>query len=315
MPRPGWLALVLLCSLAGPVAGASKLEWKFKEGDIFYLKETTKSRETITFMGKPYEQKLDHTRVSRFTVLKKDEDGSFVLEQKILRVRFEQGNKKRGGPHVASAKLLQDMEGATFKITLSPKMRVTKFEGYEALMKKMAGREEIGKKEDVGKQARALISEDSLVKPLEALFGFLPAKEVGKGDEWSYLSTRPLGVMGVLTMTNTYAYKADKKNDQGDTLVTLDVANSKSLYRPAKVESGLAFRLVKGEFKVDRKKTHGTISFNVTKGRIAESEQRTQLSGTVTMDAMGIMVTMDVELDETVTSKVSAKNPVKHSDK
>src|SRR5262249_54567025 len=122
--RYGWTGALVLCWVAGPVAGAVKLEWKFKEGDKFYLEEKTSVRETITFMGKTYPQNLDHTRISQFTVLKKEEDGSYVIEQKILKVHVERGDKKKGGGRVASAKLLQDLQGATLKFTLSPKMRV-----------------------------------------------------------------------------------------------------------------------------------------------------------------------------------------------
>jgi hypothetical protein len=315
MQRRCWTGVLVLAFIASPAPGAVKLEWKLKEGDQFFLQEKTKTRETITFMGKPYEQNLDHTRVSRFTVLKKDQDGGYLLEQKILQVQVERGGKKAVAGKRASAKLLQDMQGATFKLTLSPKMRITKFEGYDALMKKMAGKEELGKKEDVGKQARALITENSLVKPLEALFGFLPAKEVARGDEWTYMATRPLGVMGSLKLTGNYTYKADKKNDAGDNLVILDVINARARYFPARTESGLAFRLVKGDFKLDRKNTNGTITWNVTRGRMVSAEQKTKLSGTVTMDAMGTTVAMDVELQETVVTTVSAKNPLKKNRK
>jgi len=313
--RYGWTGALVLCWVAGPAAGAVKLEWKFKEGDKFYLEEKTSVRETITFMGKTYPQNLDHTRTSQFSVLKKEDDGSFVIEQKILKVHVERGDKKKGSGRVASAKLLQDLQGATFKITLSPKMRVTKFEGYEALMKKMADKEEVGKKEEISKQARALITEDTLTKPIEALFGFLPAKSVSRGDEWTAQSTRPLGVMGALKMTDSYTLKAEKKNDQGDTLATLEAVNIRALYSAPKIESGLAFRLVKGEFKVDRKKTAGTITFNVTQGRMAQGERKTRLSGTATMDAMGTMITMDLDLDETVSSRILDKNPVKKTRK
>jgi hypothetical protein len=213
---------------------------------------------------------------------------------------------------MASTKLLQDLQGATFKITLSAKMRLVKFEGYEALMKKMAGNEDGGKKEDAGKQARALITRESLSRPTEALFAFLPDKAVAKGDEWTAESIRPLGVLGMLRMTNSYAYKADEE-DQGEDkkIVKLEVANSKSTFLPSEGGDGLAFRVIKGNFKVDPKKSHGTIYFSAAKGRTVKAKHMIHLTGTLTVDAMGNMISIDIDHDETITSKWSSKNPLK----
>jgi hypothetical protein len=314
MQRRCWPGvLLLLCTLAGSVSGQVRLQWKLKEGDQLFLEEKSVVAETIKFMGKDYPEKLTHSRVTRFSVLKENDDRSLVLEQKILKVRVQRGEKKQGGgADLASAKLLQDLQGATFKITLNRKMRVIKFEGYEALMKKMAGNEDGGKKEEVGKQARALITRESLSRPTEALFAFLPDMAVAKGDEWTSESVRPLGALGLLQMTDSYTYKADEE-DQGDDkkIVKLEVANSKTTFLPSEGGGGLAFRVIKGNFKVDQKKTHGTISFSAAKGRVMQAKHVTHLTGTLTVDAMGNMISMDIDHEETVTSKWSSKNPLK----
>jgi hypothetical protein len=305
-----WTAVLLLAAgLAGPAPGQVKLQWKFKEGEKFYLEEKTVAKQTLKFMGADKKQDLNQTRITRFTVLKKNDDNSLVLEVKIEAVKV-----KTGGDTMASARMLQDLEGATFKVTLSPKMRIIKFEGYDALIKKMA------KTEEIGKMVRALITEDALSKPIEALFGFLPEKdgdkgeeadlELKKGDTWTALLDRPLGFMGTLKMTNSYTFQG-KEEVEGKELVKLEVVNTKSTFTHSGAGGGLAFRIVKGDFKVDKKKTQGIIYFSPRLGRVVRWRQTTALSGMVTVDAMGNMISMDLDHEETVQARILDKDPRK----
>jgi hypothetical protein len=300
MRRFGWAGVVVvLGAWTAPAAGRVTLAWKLNEGDRFYLEEKTTAAQNLTFMGRDVKQGLEQTRVTRFTVLKRKPDNSLVLEEKIETVRA-----KLTGKVPITAKLLRDLEGATFRITLNPQLRVTRFEGYETLMKKL------GKEEEVGKVLRALIPKEGLSQQVEALFRFLPDKPVRQGARWTFTAVRPLGFLGSLQTTNRCTREPDERVEGGQA-VRLAVAVTRAVFEPAGAGGELPFRVVKGNVKLDKDKTGETVWFSARRGRIIKSRRRTVLGGSVTVDAMGAMLTIDVEHEETVAARVLDKNPLK----
>src|SRR5262245_8361942 len=112
-----WIGVwLVLWGTAGPAFAGIKVQWKFKEGDRFYLEEKTVRKQTTKFMGSDIDkQDMSFMRLTRFTVLKKTTT-ALVLEQKIEKLRVDQSNNQK------SSRLLRDLEGATFKITLDDRM-------------------------------------------------------------------------------------------------------------------------------------------------------------------------------------------------
>src|SRR5262249_1129098 len=82
--------LPLLALLLFPVTARAqtKMEWKLKPGDVFFVEEVTQVRQTLILMGSETRQDLDQTRVLRFTVLKKNQDGGLVLAKKIEAIKI-----------------------------------------------------------------------------------------------------------------------------------------------------------------------------------------------------------------------------------
>jgi hypothetical protein len=300
MRQSFWLSVVLVLGAPAVAAfGQVKLEWKFREGDKFYLEERWSLKQIMKYMGSDLKQELDHTRLTRFTVLKKTDD-SLVLEQKIESVKINRAS----GSAKPEGKLLKELEGATFKVYLNSKMKVIKLDGYETLMKKMA------RDEDIGKNARLLMPEESLSRPVEAFFGFLPAKAVGKGDTWEYEFTLPLGPLGTLKVENGYTVQGNNKVGDQE-VVKLEVANKKSSFTPAAGGGLQPFRVTKGDIRVIPKQTKGIIYFSAVRGRVVKAEKTMALEGTLTIDVKGNMLTMDIEQEEKVTARVLDKRPLK----
>jgi hypothetical protein len=295
-----WPGLLLfLCGTTAPAFGQVKLEWKLKEGDRFYLEEKSLFNQTMKFMGSPIKHALKQTRVSRFTVLKKNDDSSYLMEQKILAVRID----PTGDSARADVRMVKDLEGAVFKFTLGPRLRVGKFEGYDALVKKMA------RNEQVGKMLRALMPEAAFSRPLDALFGFLPEKAVEQGGHWTFTLVKPLGLLGVVKLDNSYTFQKTEKVEKQDA-VKLEVATTRSTFTPSGATTGLTFRVVKGDVKVDREKTSGTIYWSADRGRLISSDQKTHLTGSLTVDAMGNMLGLELDQEESVTARLLEKNPL-----
>jgi hypothetical protein len=298
MHRHWWLGTLLVLAGTAPAFGQTDIRWQLKEGTKFFVEEKTVLKQTLKFMGRAVKQDLTFTRVYRFTVLKKDDDGT-VLGQKIEAVRINSAT----GASTTDAKLLKEMEGASFKLMLDKQMRVTRFEGYDDLIKKMM------KNEEVGKMIRALVPEETFSKPAEALFAFVPDKAVDKGDQWTRQWVRPLGPLGALATDNVFTFRGPAR-DEGKNVVRVDVATTKSTYAPPQGATGLGFRVVKGDLKADKKKTTGTIYFDTAKGRMIRSEKKVQIGGSITASAMGSTLTIGLEHDETVTTRVLDKNPL-----
>src|SRR5947209_5421020 len=83
MRHKAWVvALLLFGGLSVPAYGQVKMEWKFNEGDKFYVEDVTTMKQKIEFQGKGFDQTLKTTMVTSYTVKKKTTDG-VVLQQKI----------------------------------------------------------------------------------------------------------------------------------------------------------------------------------------------------------------------------------------
>ena len=76
-----------------------KLEWKFNEGDKFYVEDVSTMKQKIEFMGKGFDQTLKTTMVTSYTVKQKTGD-SVVLVQKIEDVDVKSMGGLGGGNQV-----------------------------------------------------------------------------------------------------------------------------------------------------------------------------------------------------------------------
>jgi hypothetical protein len=295
-----WLGILLV--LGGPAVsafGQGKLEWRFKEGDKFYLEERSTLKQTMKYMGSDLKQELNSTRLTSFTVLKKT-DESLVLEQKIESVKITRAS----GSAKPEANMLKELEGATFKVYFNSKMKIIKFDGYENLIKKMA------KNEEIGKNAQLLMPEESLSRPVEAFFGFLPGKAVAKGDTWDHEFTLAVGPLGSLKLETCYTVKGN--NRMGDReVVRLEVVNKKSAFTPAARGGVQPFRVAKGDIRVNSKKTKGMVYFSASLGRLVKAENTMYLDGSLTIDVKGSMTTIEIEQEQRVTSTILDRKPLK----
>ena len=87
-----WMAFALtLAGIALPAYGQVPLEWKFKEGDRFYIETVTHLRQQMKVMGQSFDQDLEQTTVLAFMVQKQNADGSVVLKEKFESIKFKSG--------------------------------------------------------------------------------------------------------------------------------------------------------------------------------------------------------------------------------
>src|SRR5262245_21087403 len=76
------LASLVTLAFCGPAFGQASLQWKFKEGDTFYLEEKIVSKTTTDVLGMKNTEEQTQIRISSFVVKSRTRDG-VVLEQRI----------------------------------------------------------------------------------------------------------------------------------------------------------------------------------------------------------------------------------------
>jgi hypothetical protein len=290
--RTCWAVALVLGGLAAPAYGQTKLEWKFKEGDKFYIENATKLKQTITVMGREMKQDTDNTTVTRFEVKKRTSD-QIVLEEKIVAVKV----KNTGGFGGEAEKMAEQMKGATFTITLSPDGKLIKQEGYDDLIKRLTKNNQ-----QAEKMIRLMLPAETFTKAVQEAFGFLPSKPVQKGDSWKNSTTLPMGPLGEFKVNNTYTFQG--KTEGGDKIA---LAATMTYSAPKGDGGGLPFKISKADFKSDSFK--GTIVFDPDRGRLVRSEMTGAIKGTMTIEAGGNQVEMTLEQNHNITSRLLDKAP------
>lgn len=289
-------ALLVLVGLGLPAYGQTTLEWKFKEGEKFYVEEVNDVKQNVSIIGKDIKQNTKITTISSYTVKSVSGAGEqeVALEQKIESVDVKSTGDGLGGQ---MDKLFEKLQGATFEVTLK-KGKVTKLKGYDDFIKKLADGDEM-----TGKFAKMLLSEETLKKSIEDLFGGLPARPISTGDTWSQEATIPFGPLGSFKTSKDMTYK---EKDKDGVLITY---KSKMSYIPPKGEGAFAglLKIVKGNIKSENAK--GSVLFNAEKGRLVRSTFSMLAKGTMTVEVMGNQLELDISADQTTTTRVLTKNP------
>jgi hypothetical protein len=299
MGQVRWLGLVIFWGASAlPVLAQVKLEWKLKEGDNLYLEEKVALKQNVRLMKTDQIHERAFTRVTRFTVLKKNPDGGYLLEQKIESIKMD----RAVATGKADGKMLRDQEGAVFKVTLTPNFKVAKLEGYESLVKRL------GENEEIAKSIRILMPRAGFASATEAVFSYLPEKKVNKGDTWAQERVRPLGALGSLKIENTCTLKGPEKIDDRE-VVKIEIAPARSVYSLPQAEGEQSFKVTRGDLRADREKSGGTLYFSAALGRLVKSVTALQMTGTLTVSVMGTTLVMEIEHEEKITARMLDKDP------
>lgn len=284
MFRKVWCSVVLAL-VANPLAYSQvKIEWKLKEGDRFYMEENATIRMKVSAEGETENLDMTVTQMSSITVTKKHRDGSVQLEQRIewMRIRMP------GAPALS----LDQLKGMTFRMTLSPKMELTEFEGYDEFVRRMA--------DGNAAQERALreeMSEEEIRKRISEPFNvFLPGRAVTSGDRWTRTRDLESGLVGDVSMALTF---------RGDELTYDRVERipftGKGTITPKQGGNGNGpFQVVGGNVKADG--IEGEVRFDTAAGRLVEMRIRVPLRGTLTIQAQGqrAEARLSGEVDQTI---------------
>jgi hypothetical protein len=287
---------LLLAALVPPARAQTPLEWRFKDGEKFYVEAVTDTKQTITMGDRATTSASTFTTVSRF-VIKKAADG-YGVEQTIEGVKVSSSRTDDPTLGVRS-RYANQLKGTTFKFTLSPNGQVTSktIDGYDDLIKKLSGGSEA-----IEKEVRARLPENAFREELNAIFGFLPHKAVSSGDGWEWRETLSMP-WGTLKGKASYTYRG-RKAKEGEEITV----NHEWTLELAKDAPGV--KVTKGDLKVD--KAEGTIHCDPAAGRLIGNTQTTHAAGRLTMlDSSMKEVAFDIDRTTTRTLRRVDENPLK----
>ena len=240
-------------------------------------------KQTIGVLGMNMDQEQTQAVVHRYKVLDASDKGT-VLEQTVVRADIK-GN-------LPMAEGLGDrMKGLTLTYTLDDKGKVTKVEGRDKYVEKLAGDDE-----NLKKLFQATMTEDALKMGLQDLFGFVPDGPVKAGDTWKKEYKAPLGPLGEFAVTGAFKYAGPADGLEKVTYT----AEARFSPPQAGADGGLPFTITKGELKAD--KFEGTLLFDPKAGRLKEGRSEAKFGGKMTVSVNG----MELEMDFTQTQKTVA---------
>src|SRR5262249_62006885 len=98
--------------------------------------------------------------------------------------------------------------GAELVLHVSPRGEVTRVQGQDSLLDRVAGTE-TSKRESV----RAALSEESLKRAATAALGFLPEGKIKDGASWTRSAALDLGALGRLGVEYRYRYEGKGKGE------------------------------------------------------------------------------------------------------
>ncbi len=277
--------LAMVWIFPGPVFAQVTLAWKFQAGDQCWVEEKTQTKQILTFQGDPESQEVQQTRLVRYKVLEKKEDGSWLLEQKIEDVKIT-----RAGRAKMDLQFLEKLPGNTLKITYQPPASITKVEGYGALVKAVAG----GDKNLAG-LVQNLMPEESFLAAAEGLVLFLPAAAVSPKQSWKTQSRLPLGPLGNVHCANTCTLNEVEKG-----LARISLVGEGKYVPPA--EGKGPFKIPRGNLRAEL--LQATYFFAVDKGRLDRAETRRRLQGPLGFVTPAGNVDVQVRIEQTVNLRV-----------
>jgi hypothetical protein len=285
----GLAVLLLLGGAAPPAYGQVKLEWKFREGDTFFIESVVTEKQKAESKGKSQAGELTQTKVWSFTV--KKAGPAPVLEQ-----RLEKWDLKGDAPFGAlPARVPEKLKGVAFTVTLTPEGKITQFEGYAEVLKRLDADNEL-----MAKLWRILLSEETFRHETERVLGGLPEKPVQKGDAWKGTTTLPLAPFGAFRVEHHFTYK--DKDKQGE---LIEDAAALSYVPPKGDVGGLPLKVVGGELKSDGMKA--TRVFDAARGRLVRAETKWGASGSLTLESGDSRAELRLDVQQTGRLRLSER--------
>lgn len=286
-------SFLFLLAFAQADAGEVSLRWQFKQGETFQQQTRSQLHQVVKVGEQELKQDLVHTTVIKYVVKQVDTDGSVTFEQTIESMK---ATTPEGAPAAGNNAILNQLQGATFTAKLGPDFKVLQLEGYDELVKRLAGDDP-----SVRRVVQALLSEDQLKNIMQQSFGFVPNTQAKPGATWQRDLTLALGPLGTMTLKQNFKFEGMETKD-GKSLAKVTF-QPQVTYSPPKPEAANPeMSVLKGEIKADN--PQGILYFDPAAGRLDRSELKLHLTGTLTVKLSGKEVPLTFDQTQTIETRL-----------
>jgi hypothetical protein len=298
-PR-AWLAVT--CMVGGvlaPARGQTRLEWKLKAGDQFYVETVNTLKDSTRREEQDFKTEMEITTVDHYKVLKHNE-AEIVLEKTTVAQKFK-SSSSRGADLDAQSQKLADalaerLKGLVLTVTLDAGMqRVTRIEGIKDFMKRVTGDE----------NANPTRFEEIIRDEQENIFsGFLPDKPVQPGQHWQRSITHAApDPIGNYKAEIDYTFKGKEAAD-GKAPERIEAVSTVNFLPP---RQNNAYQ-TNADLKAEAAKA--SYLFNTATGKLSRSNRTFHVKGKVTVTAQGKQSVYEVDQDQEWRIRLTEENPL-----
>lgn len=300
----GFLALVL--ALPALAQDKAVIDWKFEKAKPFYQELTTSTTQKMKVMGQDVEQKQDQTFYFSFTP-KEEKDGAWTIAQKIEGVKMsitiagQSISYDSTSPTSANNPLgefFKALIGSEFTISLDKSKKVTKVEGREDFIKKLTAANA-----QMQPLLKEILNDEALKQMADPTFGFVPGKEVTKGEAWERKNNTNLGPIGGYDSTHKYTYEG-----KDNKLEKIKIETTLTYKPPTTGDSSLPFKIRTADLKT--KDAGGTALFDAAKGRLESMKLSQKLEGTIDVEIGGQVSKVELKQEQTTEIKTTDTSPL-----
>lgn len=277
-----FLVAIVLAGSATAASAQTRLEWKFKEQGPFQVETVQQLRFVLKTATEEVQQTLTQTTVLRLAFVARNPDQSTTLEARIESLDFKYASDDPAADEQVAQQLQglgQSMQGAAFRVVLSPRLEVLKLEGFDEWLRQ-------ARQEGLATPKAAPFSIDGeFVKRLfrEVVLG-LPDRPVKFGDQWDRKWDLALGPLGQVAVTSPCKYEG--QDFLGGRLVEKiglggTVTHQPALFKEKLLPVEVSQILLKGE------ECQGSVHFDATAGKLVQSQIQLRLKGTALVSCPG----------------------------
>jgi hypothetical protein len=269
--------------LGNALEAQTHLKWKFDVGQIYECERSASHAQSVQLKGKTFPSTRESTWNVRLEVIAKDAS-SVRLRATLATV--EHRIQPAVGEELIDAKLGRKMQGSSFTLTVTPQGQLTKLEGYDDFLDRLAAGDK-----DRRQALRVTFAEDALRQAFADLFGPLPNKAIVKGDRWQHALLEPMPHFGTLRHTAKYVHAGDQ----------LDYTIATKVELP-KDDMSVLFRITKGS--VTEEKSAGRMLFDHKAGYLVRHDRNIRLRGVLTVETMERSEAMAFTSDSTLKIRI-----------
>ncbi len=258
-----------------------RLQWKLEPGQQLYQELVVTQKSSCQVQGIEVATGLKYLVLSRFTVEDVASDGTVVILQKIEAARLLEADAMARS---VFGNLLTKLSGATFRLTMNPRMEIVALDADEDAFPIVTGGDPMAGQPLM---MASLVDRDGW-RELNQLTFFQPDRTLKTADRWQRRLTHSWGPLGSWKGEADYRYEGQR---EGLDRVVYDL---KVAHQPAgdQAAAALPFRPANATFQTE--KAGGIILFDRYRGRVEEAAETFHVRGSMAIELLGQQISIGI---------------------